>query len=73
MKINLISGHEDYDAEKAKVGAELTTPYKETNAVSYCEFHPELGVWHNCQDQTLHSVNPRCDPRFWYENIVNFH
>ena len=52
--------------------ANLTTDYKSTSDESFCEYSEELGVWHNCQDQALHSVNPRCDPRFWFyaEEII---
>ena len=46
--------------------------YKDTQDESYCEFSEELGIWHNCQNQAYHSVNPRCDPRFWFyaEQII---
>ena len=52
--------------------ANITTSYKSTAEESFCEYSEELGVWHNCQDQALHSVNPRCDPRFWFyaEEII---
>ena len=44
----------------------LTTLYKDGQKESYCEFDEDLGIWHKCQNQEYHSVNPRCDPRFWY-------
>ena len=45
---------------------DLSTGYLDTGDFSYCEYSTELGMWHNCQNQEQHSVNPRCDPRFWF-------
>ena len=51
---------------------ELSTSYLDTGEESFCEYSPELGLWHKCKPQELISVNPRCDPRFWFyaEEII---